>query len=227
MSETATAGRVPAGTIHRVRIPSRRWIAGGLLVAALVILAMHFVDRPLARTDLTPTPEVRKVVHVVTVLGEAQWPLAVFAVFWLVCLVRQRRGLADAAVRGMIAIAIGGLSVNIIKIIVGRYRPSELIEDGRWGFEPLTYGYATASFPSGHSTVVAAACMSAYLAVPRLWPVWLIGGLCVCYTRLATTSHYLSDVIAGIALGVIVSLLVARVLPSKERVEVARVPSSA
>lgn len=98
---------------------------------------------------------------------------------------------------------IGGLAalVLIIKFSVKRRRP-----DGEWGL--LYRSTDPHSFPSGHA---ARAFLLAVLAA-GLGPAWM-GILLWCWAplvslaRVAMGVHYLSDVLAGMVLGIIVGLI--------------------
>jgi undecaprenyl-diphosphatase len=87
--------------------------------------------------------------------------------------------------------------VLVIKFSIRRRRPA-----GEWG--SLYRTTDPHSFPSGHA---ARAMLIAVLAI-GLGPVWLAVILCVwmplvCLSRVAMGVHYLSDVVAGVALGAI------------------------
>ncbi len=99
------------------------------------------------------------------------------------------------------SVGIGELLLNnLLKIVVGRERPSVL------RLVPA-HGY---SFPSGH-TVAAAACWSAIALVlgrdrSRLVRALLAGGAALIAVSVATSRallgvHWLSDVVAGLAMG--------------------------
>lgn len=99
------------------------------------------------------------------------------------------------------AVGLGELVLNnLLKVIVGRERPSVLRLVGAHGY----------SFPSGH-TVAAAACWSAIALVlgrdrSRVVRALLAGGAALIAVSVATSRallgvHWLSDVIAGLAIG--------------------------
>ena len=84
-----------------------------------------------------------------------------------------------------------GPVVNVVKVLFGRARARLL--DRRHYFDPLTFGYLNASFPSGGSTTVGAMTGIWTTRFPRwslliapAWPVFAA-------TRIAAQAHYPSD----------------------------------
>lgn len=99
-----------------------------------------------------------------------------------------------------------------IKYIFRRTRPHEN-ENTYANEDKLPYGLRrpiTSSFPSGHA--VSAMVASCLLASSYNWVAFLVFplGLLVAYTRLYTRMHHLSDIIAGIALGLLFGYLVCK-----------------
>ncbi len=95
----------------------------------------------------------------------------------------------------ILAVVILAALVMSIKLFVRRRRP-----DGEWG--AVYRNTDPHSFPSGHA---ARAAMLALFAV-ELGPLWLglfmiLWALSVSLSRVMTGMHYLSDIIAGILLG--------------------------
>jgi membrane-associated phospholipid phosphatase len=138
-----------------------------------------------------------------------------FLAFLLFRLVVKRDRYAAIALFLFLSIAISGLTADLIKVLVARYRPGMLFSSGLYGFAFLKTGYKVASFPSGHASTVAALAAS-------LWIVWRTGGyLCIPIGMLGAASrvvlgvHFPSDVLAGAYIGVIVTVIVAQVLQGR------------
>ena len=107
-------------------------------------------------------------------------------------------------------IAVSGIVVNLIKFAVGRARPRVYLEDGFFGFNPPGVDYEFQSFPSGHASTCFALVLSiAYFAPRYRMPLLLIGGF-LALTRVLVSAHYLSDVLAGGAVAILVTLLLHR-----------------
>ncbi len=98
-----------------------------------------------------------------------------------------------------LAVAVPGLLNDLIKIVVGRPRP--LVE--ATGISPFTFGYAYASFPSGHASTS----FGLAFALGLLWPVlrWpaLACAAAIAASRVLLNVHHLSDVLASIILALL------------------------
>ena len=109
--------------------------------------------------------------------------------------------IASAAGYVVAAIAISGILTNVFKIIYGRARPRYLAEGETADWSLFAFDWSHQSFPSGHTTTLFAFAVAMCFLLPR-FRVWLIsfavvGGL----ARIAVNAHFLSDVIAGAAMG--------------------------
>ena len=150
--------------------------------------------------------------------GKPIWRLAVFFAhsgdswFWMIGLAvawlfsstewRYREMLMAAGIVGLALLVFG------IKLVIRRRRP-----EGEFG--AIYRKTDPHSFPSGHA---ARAAMLATLAV-GLGPAWFAAAMLlwaplVCLARVATGLHYVSDVLAGIVLGILAGLLILSVQPA-------------
>ncbi len=69
-------------------------------------------------------------------------------------------------------------------------------------------GYNTYSFPSGHSTIIAAAFAYCYNMIEKRWKViFAMVVVLVAYSRMYLGMHYFTDVIAGIVIGLVIGKL--------------------
>ena len=118
---------------------------------------------------------------------------------------------AMAFIPGFIFAAVGaaGLIADALKILIGRTRPKLLFADGTYDLTWFGWQADHWSFPSGHAATAAALMTALWCLWPR--PVWLYvaGAALVAASRVITGQHYLSDVIAGAAVGGVVTRLVA------------------
>jgi undecaprenyl-diphosphatase len=91
-----------------------------------------------------------------------------------------------------------------------------LFSDGTYDFTWFGLRADHWSFPSGHATTAAALMTALWFLWPR--PLWLyvVAAALVAASRVITGQHFLSDVVAGAAIGVIATrALAARLLPRR------------
>jgi lipid A 4'-phosphatase len=107
------------------------------------------------------------------------------------------------------AVFTAGLAADVLKILVGRARPKLLFADGTYDFTWFGLRADHWSFPSGHAATAAALMTALWCLWPR--PLWLYvaGAALVAASRVITGQHFLSDVVAGAAIGVIVTRAIA------------------
>lgn len=143
--------------------------------------------------------------------------------------VRSRRGLTDALTRLAQLVAWVGPVALLVKIVLkfvfGRVNTRMwLQEPGLYGFHWCQRLQGCDGFPSGHMLVIVAL----MAALWRYYPKWrfccLALGLLLGTALIATNYHFLSDVLAGAFLGVVVEVAVFAQLTRGSRSPVASIP---
>ena len=113
----------------------------------------------------------------------------------------------DAGWQSLIANGLAGLSVNILKHVIGRPRP-KFMHTGNFEFSPAR-GSGWDSFPSGHATAAIAVAVVLAAKFPRVrWPILAVA-VAIGASRILRGSHYLTDVAGGIALGYVMGVIAA------------------
>lgn len=119
------------------------------------------------------------------------------------------------ALAGLVALAIGFASSEVIKEITMRPRPFLVLPDVRL----LIPAPSSFAFPSGHTTSAFAAASGAVLAARRLLqrvPLWGWGMLAlaaaISYSRIYVGVHWPTDVAAGVLLGLASGWVGARLI---------------
>lgn len=182
-----------------------------LLVAAALfcIISFFLFDRPVTLFfDSLNTGLWHESWKMVTKAGQSEWylvgGLALFAWF------RNRdRQLGMKGLFLFTTVAASGLAADLIKVTVCRARPKLLLQQGLYGFDLFGWSleHAWQSFPSGHSATALSAALSLSLMLPRFRPVFITAGVLVAVSRVVLCQHYLSDIVAGSALGVVTVVL--------------------
>ncbi len=194
-----------------------RALVGYAVLAAAITVAIIGFDRDVALAFgamKTSQPAIIDFFKTVTEFGESKWylwPLGLF-LLGLGILLRYRPTLRplwlprwQSAGFLFANIAASGLTVNALKIIIGRPRPVLLLESGLFNdFTPFSFASRWWSLPSGHS----ATALSLALALAVLYPRWrlpllLFAGI-IAASRIVVTAHYVGDTLAGFAVAAMV-----------------------
>jgi undecaprenyl-diphosphatase len=104
----------------------------------------------------------------------------------------------------MVAASVDGIQVQVVKMIADRLRPDH----------PLV-ATGNASYPSGRTAIAALLAVGIALALRKRW-VWVVSMsavVMVAFSRTVIDVHWLSDVVAGGALGGATMLLVWALTP--------------
>jgi undecaprenyl-diphosphatase len=194
------------------RVP--RSVADRLLGAAFLMVVLAAVsyalwDRPVADWAFHLSRFWANNARRLSGLGEGVYWLVVVSVIGVTALLRRKHDLAIRAGKTAAAIAAAGLAANALKIVAGRARPRAL-DDGVFGFHFFEFGYRFNSFPSGHAAIAAAVAASICFARPGAWPAAALLWLLLAGGRVVTGSHFVSDVLAGGAVGIAVMVVVER-----------------
>ena len=110
-------------------------------------------------------------------------------------------GARPLAWRWAIAMPLAGGITTGLKFLWRRQRPAQMA-----GFHSVTYDRH--SFPSGHATRMGTVVVFMPLLVPRWGWFSLLLALWVGWSRVALGVHYLLDVLVGMALGIVISLVI-------------------
>ena len=114
----------------------------------------------------------------------------------------------------LLAMAIAGIAVHVIKRTVPRARPS-VKSELRWGGP--RFNTKNHSFPSGHVAASMAFFGVLFFARRRFGLVCLPIPILIGLSRMYIGAHYLSDVVCAAVLGILCAAIVAHVLLRKHR----------
>lgn len=189
----------------------KRWIAAVTLLLCSVLAAVSYNlwDVPLAYYCAHLNRSALDIAEIVTTSGESKWYYILLVPAYVVLHFVLKNKLWSMRVFFiLVSISASGLINVLIKWIAGRNRPINLFRNGSYGFDYFRMIHESTSFPSGHT--VTAFTMAA--AVSILFPRWgipaFLAAIAIGVSRVLITSHYLSDVFAGVGLGVVCTLIV-------------------
>jgi undecaprenyl-diphosphatase len=90
---------------------------------------------------------------------------------------------------------------------VRRARPAERPANCFFGGLDRGWSFDEFSFPSGHALNAFALATTLGLAVPLLWPVLLFLAVSIAASRVVLGVHFLTDALAGSAIGALAGVL--------------------
>lgn len=202
--------------------PAVLWFLAALAAIACLIA---FADRPVNAWIGGMDGGLIEAYRAITQIGNSRWylfslPVVMAVALWL----RERSGgenaLVCSGVAGMAAflwaaIAVSGITTNLLKVSIGRARPKLWDQEAIYGLSPLTFDYDRQSFPSGHATTMFALATALGLLIPRFRiPLYALAAV-FSLTRVAVNAHFPSDIVAGAVVGTVVPLLLARALAGR------------
>ncbi len=117
-------------------------------------------------------------------------------------LITRNRALTRAAIRATESVVLADLLTEGSKYVVGRTRPG--VDPDLDGYDFHAFNGSSPSFPSGHSANAFALASSLSDAIGRKWATVGLFAIATgtAWARLSEQQHWLSDVIAGAAVGV-------------------------
>jgi membrane-associated phospholipid phosphatase len=173
------------------------WLVGGLLLAGAAV-GVSSVDIGARQwlQSLGLRGDLERVIKLMEIFAHGTGLFVTAALIWTLAPDYRRR-----LPRLLAAYGLAGVTVNLIKLVVPRLRPSagpEVSLPDSWG----NWEYLSQSFPSGHSAAAVALALSLALLFPRGQWVFLVLAVLACLQRVVFDAHWPSDVLAGAAIGV-------------------------
>lgn len=137
------------------------------------------------------------------IIGALLVYLAMQALIEWSCETALLRAMSDYSLALLASFVVGSVVLHGIKIFLGRRRPRDDAEHGLYGFKYFTWELQYDSFPSGHSMTVFCVAVELSAALPAFTLLWLLVALFFALMRAFLTTHFLSDVMVGAAIGIL------------------------
>ena len=180
-----------------------------IALGVVLVAAAHVADEIVWRELRDPRVNERDWGRFLRSMGYLPLWIALAAAFWLHD--RPGRGWGWRGGLLLAAPAAGGIAAELLKLLIRRLRP----DDGTFGYVFRAFSEAPFStrglgMPSSHVLVAFGGATALARLFPKSWPVGYILAAGCALTRVLTTQHYLSDVVAAAALGWLVGDAVSR-----------------
>jgi membrane-associated phospholipid phosphatase len=190
-----------------------------LFPAMIVIcfLSYEFLDIPIARFFAPHKGALTTIFEGITYFGRSTLYLIVSALafIWFKFL-RKCPVWANAAAFIFASIALSGIANDSIKYLAGRSRPNLLLSEQIYGFRHFVNQYSYNSFPSGHANTAAALFYSLYLIRDKYLYIYIPAASAIILSRVILDAHFLSDVIFGAYLAIVVTSFLKIVFEKKD-----------
>jgi lipid A 4'-phosphatase len=208
---------------HAAAPASARLGIWAVAVAAAITICVLYVDRPLTIWMKQQSDQVHAVFAFITKFGVSTGYLigaaSLFAALRLAARVPRLAGRRERLVAWsylpafvFTAMAASGLTVDLLKTVIGRSRPKLLFLPGEtYSFGFFATGADNWSFPSGHTANATSLALALSILWPRLTPAFIAFAVLIAASRIIISAHYLSDVIGGAFVAVLMTSYVARV----------------
>jgi len=178
------------------------------IALTLLFCASFQMDRPMI--ELVRSLQgiwIEKIGDAGYVIGSGASLVVISGLFVAVGYARANPIWRQTGLRGWAAHAVTAVLVQGLKHGIGRPRPRLHREDEFFTGPGLESGLD--SFPSGHASASFAVAVVVARCHPALaWPAYALAGF-VAVTRVFRGSHFMSDALAGVVLGIVVGTLAA------------------
>lgn len=194
----------------------RLLITAFALVTLILVLGVTQLDIIITER-LTQLPEsFRYALTYVTEFGKSEYylvPALVGALFFwwrakqstLLCQRVRHAYRASICVYLFACVSLAGLVGNLLKFLIGRSRPKEWLESGLYGLDPFTLASRWHSFPSGHANTMTAVVIALVpFIAPRYRMPLVVVAAVITATRCVVAAHYISDILGGALVAVII-----------------------
>ncbi|MDI9348959.1 MAG: phosphatase PAP2 family protein [Candidatus Symbiobacter sp.] len=199
-------------------------------VLILIALTLILVDVPASHLAYQLSPVPRQFFKEISDIALGKWylvgmPLLAVMLVAAAAVMRfsrhhraERKLINWVSIPAMIwvAVVLSGLAANLMKWVIGRYRPEVYFlagpDDARFGLHYFSHAYLQNSFPSGHTTTAFAVATCLWLFWPRGGFAFLAFGLVVAVTRVLAGAHWPSDVVAGGFVGFASAIMLHRIM---------------
>ena len=179
------------------------------VVVLFCLIGYFFLDLVVSKycASTFTNNKIRSILKDISKLGLATFYLPFAAVCFLFFrFIRKRKIWSNRAMFVFLSISLSGILVLIMKFIFGRYRPRMFLEEQLYGFKFFQLKGKLTSFPSGHASTIVSLMLALYFISPRYRAIYFIVALVIVVSRVLVCHHYLTDVVFGSYLAVVITV---------------------
>jgi membrane-associated phospholipid phosphatase len=172
------------------------WIA-----VSAILISYFFLDKPIALFFHRAPSELKYFSRLFSRLSSPHLYMALLPVlFFYIRFILKKEKRSNRILLLALAVPLANLVTNLLKFIFGRYRPEWLFSQNVYGFDFLSL-HREQSFPSGNACTISAVLCGIACFFPKYSYLLLAGAFLISLARVTSTAHYLSDIIAGVYVG--------------------------
>jgi hypothetical protein len=151
------------------------------------------------------TPRTEAVAQTLTWGADEHVLCALAALWWLYCRTRGPRARRDSN-HFLLTTMVATVVPHVLKTIFDQKRPDRLMIRGHLRGVPFS-GKRLDAFPSGHAIHIGALASAATVLRPAIRNLLWACGAGLVLTRVVLLAHWMSDVVAGLAIGALIERL--------------------
>jgi membrane-associated phospholipid phosphatase len=186
-----------------------------LIAIVFVLLSVFFIDIPLARYFDNIDVKIKEISTIITKIGSFRY-IALFNIFaFIYFFLKKNKVKIFLIIQSVVIQIVPALIVQLLKIIFGRMRPYYFLENNfKHTFTFLTFNSNLMSFPSGHSAGIwgFVICMLFVFKENRYSKLLILLGIIIPLTRLTLNVHFLSDIVLGSIISILVCFHLMKII---------------
>lgn len=185
-------------------------LAAIISLIILYAICLLWIDKPLAVWihQHSTHGDVYKLSSVVSsIFNPSCWMILAIISGVISMFVRQQSKRCRALLYFALTIIVAYFIAFVFKVVLARYRPSELFQHNLYGFHWFSLKHAFNSTPSGHATTAFAGLFAIGNILNKAAWKWVLGiaAILIALARLVVGAHFMGDVIFGAYIGILCS----------------------
>jgi membrane-associated phospholipid phosphatase len=187
-------------------------------IAALLVCALCFlrIDQAVAQyINRSGRPEWASAAQIVMVLSACGLFILAFGLVLRHLASGEQEVSKNELILGFASVILALACVELLRFVFGRIGPEEYLATGAYGFQYLSLGVEPSrSFPSEYGVLAGAIAGLVWPMAPTYRPTIFVLALLLPGSQILVGTHFVSDIVAGLAIGALAPSLMRDVLPA-------------